>query len=86
MELDDDEKKVWRLWASWDKKRYARDLALYEAKNSHKPAKESKDLMPKTKNGDKDDSLHVPKKRKSVDGAHSETSFDHIPKKKKSRG
>lgn len=30
LELSDEDKQPWRIWASWDKKRYARDLAVYE--------------------------------------------------------
>lgn len=26
----DDDKQIWRKWAAWDKKRYARDLGIYE--------------------------------------------------------
>lgn len=32
LDLPDEEKQSWRVWASWDKKRYARDLAVYEAR------------------------------------------------------
>lgn len=77
MDLDDDRKKHWRQMASWDKKRYHREMAIYEERKS---SKESEVVLPKT-NGDKDDSLHVPKKRKSADGESSEQAFAAIPKK-----
>ena len=82
VELEDEDKHVWRRWASWDKKRYERDLAIYEEKNSPK-RKESEDSQPPKTNGDNDDSLHVPKKRKSHDQVNSEECFAAIPKKKK---
>lgn len=63
VELDNDNKKVWRRWASWDKKRYERDLAIFESKTQPK-RKDSDDAPPVITNGVEDDNLHVPKKRK----------------------
>ena len=78
VELDDDNKQVWRKWASWDKKRYERDLAIYEGKSGKAGD------APKA-NGDKDDSMHVPKKRKSSSEADMDDSAKlSIPKKRKS--
>ena len=32
--LSDEERQVWRAWSSWDKKRYAHDLSIYEITRS----------------------------------------------------
>ena len=56
-------------------------MAIYEGRNG-----KSEGATPK-KNGDKDDAMHVPKKRKS-EAAEAEmdtATFQAIPKKKKSR-
>ena len=77
MALADEDKRVWRRLASWDKKRHEREMIIYEAKKASKSKVEEVSL-PKT-NGDRDASLHVPKKRKSQDSG----DFAAIPKKKK---
>jgi SLIDE len=83
VDLDNEDKTVWRQWASWDKKRFERDLAIYEEQNPR-----SFETLP-TSNGDKDDSLHLPKKRKSAGTTEVEmdspTPFAVIPKKRKNR-
>lgn len=91
MSLSDDDKKVWRQWAAWDKKRYERDLSMYEGLISRQ---EKKSVVEDKANGDKrdnkDDSLdssHVPKKRKGSDREEASNGFDTtafaaIPKKK----
>lgn len=81
--LGEEDKKVWHRWASWDKKRYERELAIYEGVIS------SRDNEQKVSNGERGDSLHVPKKRKSAENRDSvngiDSTFAAIPKKKKSR-
>lgn len=83
VDLDDEDKTVWRQWASWDKKRYERDLAIYEENNPR-----GFETKPKT-NGAKDDSSHMPKKRKSSGATEVEmdspTPFAVIPKKRKNQ-
>lgn len=85
--LEDEEKRVWRRWASWDKRRHERDFVIYRAaKNSDSRKKteetvDTEELPPE--NGDKDAEIELPKKRKSnIDVASSEDPFGHIPKKK----
>ena len=79
MALEDDDKRVWRRWASWDKKRHERETAIYEEKRALK-SKSGEEVPPPKTNGISDDSLHVPKKRKNQD---SEENLAAIPKKKK---
>ncbi|CAB9508745.1 Probable chromatin-remodeling complex ATPase chain [Seminavis robusta] len=80
VQLADDDKTVWRQWASWDKKRYERDLAIYEEKNSN-----GGNSTKSQTNGDKEDSIHVPKKRKpSAESDVGSPSFNSIPKKRRS--
>jgi SLIDE len=69
--LNDEERQIWRMWATWDKKRYSRALFIYES--AHAQAKAS---------GDDDDKAIVeeiegPKKRQAED------RLNHVPKKKK---
>lgn len=78
LDLPDEEKETWRIWANWDKKRYARDLSIYEnaqQSNGHKAAgARGKEL----KSND-ELNLHVPKKGQTP----GEDAFTHIPKKKR---
>jgi hypothetical protein len=73
LELPEDEKDTFRGWTEWDKKRYARDLAIFESRRI-----ENEDVPV---DADEDDmkAVHVPKKRKSPAGNDSA-----VPKKKKS--
>jgi hypothetical protein len=73
VELPEDDKEVYRMWTEWDKRRYARDLAIYDRRQVEKQ-KEDKPM-------DDDDlkAVHIPKKRKTESG--NEIS---IPKKTKS--
>ncbi len=75
LDLGDEDKETWRIWAVWDKKRYTRDLAIYESVHNSYGAggedKISEDGL----------NLHVPKKRLTT----SDDGFAHIPKKKKKR-
>jgi inhibitor of KinA sporulation pathway (predicted exonuclease) len=78
LELDDEkEKKVWRVWGTWDKKRYARDYAIYEK------AQESA-TAPSVDDNDEMKAAHVPKKKRSATSpAESGSPFTPIPKKGK---
>jgi SWI/SNF-related matrix-associated actin-dependent regulator of chromatin subfamily A member 5 len=69
LELPDDEKLTWRAWSTWDKKRFARDTAVYEKAQSSNNNDTQEETTPE---------LHVPKKRIAADD-----SFAHIPKKKR---
>ena len=73
LDLSDEEKETWRIWANWDKKRYARDLSIYESTRANG---RGEDLI-----SDNAQDLQVPKKRQSA----GEDAFAHIPKKKKNR-
>ena len=83
VDLDNEDKTIWRQWANWDKKRYERDLNIYEDKNPRIVRS-----MPKM-NGDKDNSLYNPKKRKTSGMTEEEIEspppFAAIPKKRRSR-
>ena len=72
MELPEDEKNTYRAWTEWDKKRYTRDLAIFESRRI--------DDEDETADADEDDmvAVHVPKKRKKQ--AADESA---VPKKKK---
>jgi len=74
LELSDEEKTVWREWTEWDKKRYSRDLYIFENRRS-----EDDSALPQ----DTDDmkSIHVPKKRKVP--LESSSELTAVPKKKK---
>ena len=71
LEVSDEEKHTWRAWGVWDKKRYERDLAIFEAAQSNGA------------NGyaDADDG----KKRHILKKSHSagDKATEHVPKKKK---
>jgi SWI/SNF-related matrix-associated actin-dependent regulator of chromatin subfamily A member 5 len=60
LELSEDDKKPWRIWASWDKKRYARDLAVYDT--SHAAESGSNAQASKKRSGE--GKIHVPKKKR----------------------
>lgn len=76
--LSDEEKETWRRWAAWDKKRYARDLALHE-----QGQKSRGDKRVPTADEDTMKAIHIPKKRASVDQGDGGSTFAHIPKKKR---
>jgi hypothetical protein len=69
LDLQDDEKQTWRTWATWDKKRYERDLAIYESEQSNGGK------------GDVDDANADAEQRDSA----GDEAFAHVPKKKKKR-
>ena len=80
--LTDEDKEVWRKWASWDKKRYKRDLAIYEeAKASSKTGDGEMVSREDERADDAVQALHVPKKRSTTSDGGS--PFNHIPKKSK---
>ena len=56
LELSEEDKKPWRIWASWDKKRFARDQAVYDGLHV------LHDLPSRKRSGDA--SIPVPKKKK----------------------
>lgn len=60
--LTDDEKKTWRAWATWDKKRYARDLKIYEGKERRHATIDGH--SPKKRRKSEGDVAHVPKKKR----------------------
>jgi len=73
IDLPDEEKETFRAWTEWDKKRHARDLALFQSRrdghNETADAAEDDDMK----------AIHVPKKRKS----QSSGGTMGVPKKKK---
>jgi len=71
LELSDSDKVVWRDWSEWDKKRFARDLEIFEKKKVGGSAGSSASSRKPL------DATHVPKKRKSANGDIT------IPKKRK---
>jgi hypothetical protein len=74
LELTEDEKGTWRDWAEWDKKRYARELAVFQSRRSDAAE------MPEDSQDYEEDAvqdLHVPKKRRMSE------SDETIPKRKK---
>lgn len=73
IELLDEDKLTWRQWAAWDKKRHARDVAIYEKKEGS----QNEDLAASEDERMKE--VHVPKKRSAGEGS----ALAHIPKKKR---
>lgn len=59
-ELADEDKSIWKEWTEWDKKRYARDIAIYEKNRSGEAALTKKDKKREAST----ESLSVPKKKK----------------------
>jgi hypothetical protein len=71
LELPEDEKNTFRAWTEWDKKRYSRDVTIFESRRvdiEDAPANAEDDMK----------AVHVPKKRKSQADEDSA-----VPKKKK---
>lgn len=70
--LPEEKKEEFRIWTEWDKKRYARDLIIFENRKAAD--------METSSQGEDDDmkAVHVPKKRKTK----PEDTLS-IPKKKK---
>jgi hypothetical protein len=72
--LSDEERQTWRKWATWDKKRFARDTKIYET--SQKYANENSDEETSQEAVEEKDAMkeiNVPKKR----------SLPHVPKKQR---
>lgn len=65
MELSDDDKEIWRQWADWDKKRYARDVAIHEKRRHQDDAVDESHVPKKRKSSSSKDTSSIPKKRKN---------------------
>jgi len=61
--LTDEERQVYRGWASWDKQRYARDLEIFEKSKHNDGTRDKKNPIPKKRNASGSLSS-VPKKKK----------------------
>jgi hypothetical protein len=89
LDLSDEDKDVWRQWATWDKKRYERDLTLHEEKGENEPSPkhqvtEDMDTFQKDALEDSMKAVHVPKKRhvsSTTERTHGGSPFNPIPKK-----
>lgn len=58
--LSDEEKRVWRDWASWEKKRYQRDVSIFERVSGSKPNARKRPAS------DEQQGDHIPKKNKKM--------------------
>ena len=76
LKLPDDKKDEFREWTNWDKKRYTRDVEIYEKSKTDEQEDDDADI--KVENDDMK-TVHIPKKRKQSAG--DDTSI--IPRKKK---
>lgn len=77
LNLTDEDKQRWRIWATWDKKRYSRDLSIYE----NAQANGSKGRRGDELSLEDGQNLHGTKKGHSA----GDDGIAHIPKKKKKR-
>jgi hypothetical protein len=73
LDLSDEEKRTWRVWAAWDQKRFARDQFIYE--KAQQTAENPAPLA--------SDEIHVPKKRLVSSNGDGDAGLAHVPKKKK---
>ncbi len=71
--LSDEDKKIWKKWAAWDKQRYECQMRLYE---QHKTA--ARAMTTTTSSEALSPEVHVPKKR-----AAEEPELAPIPKRRK---
>eukprot|EP00934_Nitzschia_sp_Nitz4_P004538 Nitzschia sp. Nitz4//scaffold162_size51285//15820//20464//NITZ4_006968-RA/size51285-processed-gene-0.20-mRNA-1//1//CDS//3329537970//4528//frame0 len=78
LELDEEEKQTWRNWAEWDKKRYTRDVAIYEKAQESNGGSSNSPNNSDEAGEEERANAHIPKKRVSA-----ERSLAHIPKKRK---
>jgi SWI/SNF-related matrix-associated actin-dependent regulator of chromatin subfamily A member 5 len=62
--LSDEERRVYRDWASWDKLRHARDLEIFEKVDSRYDTTDEQSQTPKKKRSAPDSLASVPKKKK----------------------
>jgi len=62
--LSDEERHVYRGWASWDKLRHARDLEIFEKGDSRNDTTDEQSQTPKKKRSAPDSLASVPKKKK----------------------
>ena len=78
LKLPEDKKDEFREWTEWDKKRYARDVEMYEkAKIDEQDNTDDADID--VSNDDINNTVHIPKKRKQSSGEDNSI----IPRKKK---
>jgi uncharacterized protein YdaU (DUF1376 family) len=63
--LSEDDKEVWRQWSEWDKKRFARDIEIYEEVKHKNDAVDVSHVPKKRKSTPGDESMSIPKKRKT---------------------
>lgn len=73
MDLPDEEKQAWRKWATWDKKRFARDKQIHENKKKN-GARNANGSKSGTISAEQEE-VRQPKEKKS--------SLPHVPKKKR---
>lgn len=62
--LSEQAKEVWREWAEWDKKRYARDLAVFEGRLPRRSSIEDNVHVPKKRKSSQQNEASIPKKRR----------------------
>jgi hypothetical protein len=76
LKLSEERKDEFREWTDWDKKRYARDLEIYEKSKAEEQQDDDTNIVV-----DNDDikTIHIPKKRKQS----REEDNCNIPRKKK---
>eukprot|EP00980_Cylindrotheca_fusiformis_P004471 scaffold953_cov141-Cylindrotheca_fusiformis.AAC.15 len=74
LDLADTEKETWRLWASWDKKRYNRDMKIYESLSKSSNGKSNGGKAEHYIEQGSTQIAHIPKKK---------ASSLHVPKKKR---
>lgn len=77
LKLPEDKKDEFREWTEWDKKRYARDVEIYEKAKADEQDDDDADI---DVNNDEMKTVHIPKKRKQFSG---EDNSSNIPRKKK---
>lgn len=73
--LADDEKQTWRHWASWDKKRFSRDMEIYEKAKQSSNGKSNGEKSEHSFDQEAIKEVHVPKKKTSP--------LLQVPKKRK---
>lgn len=77
--LSEEGKKIWRKWASWNKKRFARDMKIYEETQKASTANGKS-------NGDKSRKEQAPAEEDAMDKIQvpkKESSLPHVPKKRR---
>jgi SWI/SNF-related matrix-associated actin-dependent regulator of chromatin subfamily A member 5 len=64
IKLSDEDKRFWREWATWEKKRYQRDCDIYEGLSVGQSIQSSNDRKRRTSDTVQDD--HISKKKKKT--------------------